>query len=217
MYGHSCSVASSVNGAWSGHPCNFKQMGLAFEMEALGCSTGLRRICRSTKNLGNVCLSLAFEKGRSSSGTLNGVLRRAAAYVMGGRLQWRLRRRWFQPKGQKNRRPIEVPRDGHVLMTDFESGGGSSSSTSRPFGNGAAQDDKKGFFLEIFWGTARPTSQMRSAGIACFPDIEIGEQYNLLRKSTQRRLLQMILEGKIVYLHCGAPCTAGETQHQELC
>ena len=34
-----------------------------------------------------------------------------AAYVMGGRLQWRLRHRWFQPKGQKNRRPIEVPRE----------------------------------------------------------------------------------------------------------
>ena len=94
-------------------------------------------------------------------------------------------------------------------MTDFESGGGSSSSTSRPFGNGAAQDDKKGFFLEIFSGTARLTSQMRSAGMACFPDIEIGrgQHYNLLRKSTQRCLLQMILEGKLVYLHCGAPCT----------
>ena len=190
---------------------------------------GLRRICRTTKNLGQVCLSLsdnlvsclAFEKGRSSSGTLNGVLRRATAYVMAGRLQWRLRHiptdrnaadeasRWFQPKGEKNRRPLDIPDDGHVLMTDFESGGTSSSSSSSPLRLGARQRERKGFFLEIFSGTARLTSHMRSAGIACLPDVEIGrgQHFNLLRKSTQRCLLQMILEGKIVYLHCGTPCT----------
>ena len=67
--------------------------------EARVCLMGLRRLCRTVRNLGTTALTitdnlvsaLAFEKGRSGSRPLNNLCRRAAAYQLGGRIQWRLR------------------------------------------------------------------------------------------------------------------------------
>ena len=67
--------------------------------EARVCLMGLRRLCRTVRNLGTTALTitdnlvsaLAFEKGRSGSRPLNNLCRQAAAYQLGGRIQWRLR------------------------------------------------------------------------------------------------------------------------------
>ncbi|CAE7187344.1 unnamed protein product [Symbiodinium necroappetens] len=89
--------------------------------EARVCLMSLRRLCRTTRNLGTTALTitdnlvsaLAFEKGRSGS-------RRAAAYQMAGRIQWRLRHieskrnvadapsRWFGPDLPRPGRQGEV-------------------------------------------------------------------------------------------------------------
>ena len=68
--------------------------------EARVCLMSLRRLCRTSRNCGTTALTitdslvscLALEKGRSSSTGLNGVCRRAAAYQIACRIQWRLRR-----------------------------------------------------------------------------------------------------------------------------
>ncbi|CAE7204167.1 unnamed protein product [Symbiodinium sp. CCMP2592] len=85
--------------------------------EARVCLMSLRRLCRTSRNLGTTALTitdnlvsaLAFEKGRSGSRPLNNLCRRAAAYQLAGRIQWRLRHieskrnvadapsRWFGP------------------------------------------------------------------------------------------------------------------------
>ena len=67
--------------------------------EARVCLMSLRRICRTTGNLGSTALTLTdnlvralvFERGRSSSQGFNRLCRRAAAYQIGCRIQWRLR------------------------------------------------------------------------------------------------------------------------------
>ena len=68
--------------------------------EARVCLMSLRRLCRTSPHCGTTALTLsdslvfclALEKGRSSSAGLNGVCRRAAAYQIACRIQWRLRR-----------------------------------------------------------------------------------------------------------------------------
>ena len=74
----------------------------------------LRRLCRTVKNLGHTALTfcdnmgvvLAMERGRSSSGPLNGYCRRAAAYIVAGGVNWRLRyiRSEVNPADEPSRR-----------------------------------------------------------------------------------------------------------------
>ena len=67
--------------------------------EARVCLMSLRRLSRTTRNLGVTALTLtgnlvsvlALEKGRSGSRSLNHICRRSAAYQLAGRIQWRLR------------------------------------------------------------------------------------------------------------------------------
>lgn len=206
--------------------------------EAKVCLMSLRRATRTCKNLGklvftltdNLVSAITLEKGRSSSGKLNGVCRRACAYQVACQVQWRLRHipternvsdepsRWFQPTGQKqlgkiNRDPV-CGQYGHVPVSQWEasspavtSDGFSKSTSSRT--RVLDEHEKQGCFLEVFSGTGRLTKTMNSRGIPCFEDIEIGkgQEFNLLRKTTQDFLIYTILERKLLYVHFGCPCT----------
>jgi len=192
------------------------------------CVMGLRRLCRSSSNCGTVALSLsdnlvsclAVDKGRSSSGALNGILRRAAAYQMACRVRWQVRHiptdrniadgpsRWFQTKSKlKHEERSRPPLDGHVLVPDFEAG--RCPSFSSTVSAERSEPSRRGFILEFFSGTARLTRAFEEKGLATLPDIEVakGHHFNLLRRKMQKFLLQLLLEGKVLYAHFGTPCT----------
>ena len=64
-------------------------------------------------------------------------------------------------------------------------------------------------FLELFSGTARLTSAVRSKGIRCgIPfDLSFGKEFDLSRHDVQRLILDWISSGRIWFLHIGTPCT----------
>lgn len=105
--------------------------------EARVCLMSLRRICRTTANLGSTALTLTdnlvsalvFERGRSSSHGLNGLCKRAAAYQIACRIQWRLRhipsemnvsdgpsRRWGPDEPVRKSKPsgVRLPEEGDL-------------------------------------------------------------------------------------------------------
>ena len=202
--------------------------------EARVCLMALRRLTRTVRNLNKVALCLSdnlvsvmcFEKGRSSSGKLNGLCRRAAAYVIGGKIQWRLRHmasernpsdepsRWFQDRKHPqqlagaNKQDDSGEQYGHVPVTSFEASPPLSSPPClAPYSS--SSPTSLGMFLELFSGTAHLTTALHDQGIPCLPDIEIskGDKYDLLRQEVQDIIIKFINEGIITYVHCGTPCT----------
>ena len=201
--------------------------------EARVCLMGLRRLCRTARNLGTTAMSitdnlvsaLAFEKGRSSSRALNNLCRRAAAYQIGGRIQWRLRHieskrnvadepsRWWGPDFPRPACLIEPetildteePPGVHVDAASLERG------VHRHFGHvrGYPQSSKPRYFLELFSGTARLTQAAHGLGVRVLPDFEVGKGkvFNLLRPATQKWVLSQIRSGRLWCVHIGAPCT----------
>lgn len=147
--------------------------------EAKVCLMSLRRATRTCKNLGklvftltdNLVSAITLEKGRSSSGKLNGVCRRACAYQVACQVQWRLRHipternvsdepsRWFQPTGQKQmgkiNRDTVCGQHGHVPVSQWEAS--SPAETSDGFSKSTSSrarvldgHEKHGCFLEVF-------------------------------------------------------------------
>ena len=128
--------------------------------EARVCLMGLRRVCRSVQNMATTALTitdnlvscLAFEKGRSRATALNKLCRRAAAYQLACRVQWRLRhiksernvadgpsRMWgpdfFRPgaRGKDGERVRPKPaKDAHVSVDSFELGWSLATSSTHP-------------------------------------------------------------------------------------
>lgn len=195
--------------------------------EARVALMGLRRLCRSVKNMGATALSLsdnlvtvlAFEKGRSSASTMGGLCKKAAAYQIACRIQWRLRHirseknvadqpsRWFGPSSVEKRfrkQPTGISY-GHVPVSHFEAEIPMVETFSKP----PKADEGLGLFVEMLSGCGQLTSQMRLAGVGCGPELELlkGKQYNLLRKSTQRYIKRLIRKRKLRYIHFGTPCT----------
>ena len=197
--------------------------------EARVCLMGLRRLVRTSRNLGSVAMTLtdnlvaafSFEKGRSSSHRMNGLCRRACAYAVAGRIQWRLRHiptsrnvsdessRWFQPD-KKSKAPVkEGAHYGHTPVSSFEAGLLSTGSELGKDKQPSAPAGQGGFFLEMFSGTARLSKAMSEAGLPCLEDIEVGKgpTFNMLRKTSQKAVLRLISLGLILYCHFGTPCT----------
>ena len=213
--------------------------------EARVCLMGLRRLCRSTQNMGTNALSisdnlvscLVFEKGRSSSKALNRLCRRAAAYQLGCRIQWRLRhiptgrniadgpsRLWgpdFPRHGQRERVHFDLgdlPKNGHFDLHSFELGRGQLGpvSSSRCSTGGDSVLGRRidvscppRSFLEIFSGTARLTRAIDEAGLRVLPDIEVakGNSFNLLNPKTQSFIITLLEKGLVWCIHFGTPCT----------
>lgn len=79
-------------------PWNFPEERINIK-EARVALMSLRRLCRSVHNMDTVSMTLcdnmttilAYEKGRSSSGGINALCRRAAAYQIASSIQWRLK------------------------------------------------------------------------------------------------------------------------------
>ena len=205
---------------------------------------GLRRLARSRHNLGTTALSisdnlvsvLAFEKGRSGSRALNRLCRRAAAYQLACRIQWRLRHiptgrnvsdgpsrlwgpdftlpPWLSKQTADERN--EVPKVGHFDRDSFELGDRRRDPGREADGYGGSRRCLDGLpssgagsaCLEIFSGTGRLTAALICEGLRCYPDIEVakGSVFNMIRPSSQRRVLDFIRAGKIWYVHLGTPC-----------
>ena len=86
-----------------------------------------------------------------------------------------------------------------------------SASSSRQFRGDASRKcgDRKLVTLEVFSGSGRLSSALRSKGalVAGELDIQHGITHDLTRKSTQRALLDFVLQGRLSYIHLGTPCT----------
>ena len=194
---------------------------------------GLRRLTRTTRHLGTTALSitdnlvccLAFEKGRSGSGPLNSLCRRAAAYQIAGRVQWRIRhieskrnvsdepsRRWgpdFE-RAQRDRpllpRQPVAPDDiqGVTLRADSLELDTSDSGPRIVESEGSVR-----YFLEIFSGTANLTRAVSHASLRVLPDVEKakGQQFDLINPRTQNFLLSLVKTGVLWCVHLGTPCT----------
>ena len=195
---------------------------------------GLRRLVRSTKNLGKVALSitdnlscaLAFEKGRSSSGRLNFLCRRAAAYQLGGNTQWRLRHiRSELNVADRPSRMFGNRSDASPLKTglgscsvDVDSLGlyghvptGKDFRPETPLSTSRTEDTfeaKPPICLEIFSGSGHLSLALKSHGLPVLPDMEWakGTEFNLLRQSTQQAVLRLLASGRVRYVHFGTPC-----------
>ena len=157
----------------------------------------LRRLCRSTKNMGSTCLTLsdnmvtilAFEKGRSCSGPMNTLCRRVAAYSIGSNIQWRLRhirseknvadepsRRWGEDTPRKlGSRDFGIAVDGHIPIDSFEHGVSlSSSSSSLPSHSPIrSSTSHRTSFLEIFSGSGNLSKSIHKAGMRAYPGFEV--------------------------------------------
>ena len=192
---------------------------------------GLRRLARTTRHLGTTALSvtdnlvccLAFEKGRSGSGPLNSLCRRAAAYQIAGRIQWRVRhieskrnvsdgpsRRWGPDFDRPLRQPpLQRPSDpadiqGVTLHADSLELDTSASGTQI-----VDQGRPARYFLEIFSGTANLTQAVSRSALRVLPDVEKakGRQFDLLNPRAQNFLLSLVKTGVLWCVHLGTPCT----------
>ena len=196
--------------------------------EARVALMSLRRLTRTTHNLGQVCLTLsdnlctvlAFERGRSSSGALNTLCRRAAAYSVGGGITWRLRyiRSENNPADEPSRRfgedfvrsgrrqEVDQSLDAHFRIDSFEQGI-TPSAPSRPKRIIEYTPERKGF-LELFAGTGNLSHAVKSLGLRVYPPFELAKDamYNLLNKGTQDFVLAMISAGLVWWVHLGTPC-----------
>ena len=190
----------------------------------------LKRLCRTTKNLGTTALTLcdnmgvvlAMERGRSSSGSLNTLCRRAAAYCVGGGISWRLRyiRSAFNPADEPSRRFGEDyvrrgTRGGradalgaHFSTDSLEQG--QIPSQPRVFARHQRYTSDKLGFLELFAGTGNLSKAMQKAGLRVFPSFEISRDfmYDLLNPGAQHFVFSMLASGLVWYIHLGTPCTA---------
>ena len=65
------------------------------------------------------------------------------------------------------------------------------------------------YCLEILGGTCRLTEALLKQGLRVFPGIELlhGTEHDLTRRSTQEFIIDLILAGKIWYVHFWTPCT----------
>ncbi|CAE7214061.1 unnamed protein product [Symbiodinium sp. CCMP2456] len=157
--------------------------------EARVCLMGLRRLCRTARNCGTTALTLtdsmvaclAFEKGRSGSGALNALCRRAAAYSIGCRIQWT---------------GIYTVCEFQLLsFVDF---------VAVSFGN----------FLYYFRdGPVIDLEHIVKPFPALLPGdlfghgVAKGHQFDLLRPSSQKIVLDLIRDGRVWCVHFGTPCT----------
>lgn len=185
-----------ASGAWR-HPeehINIK--------EAKVMLMSLRRLCRTTKNLGTRCLSitdsmvtiLALSKGRSGSNGLNRVCKRAAAYQVAGSIQWGLRHittdvnpadapsrqfgaDFIRPFGKSRCcRGREPTLDTHISVDSLEQSGGTigtATASRKPPERLGGQESGRKFFLELFAGTGRLSEAIKRRGLKTLPCFEV--------------------------------------------
>jgi hypothetical protein len=199
--------------------------------EARVCLLSLRRLCRTTSNLGKRCLTLsdsmvsilALTRGRSSSSPINNICRRSAAYQIAGNISWHLRHivsadnpadgpsRLFGedvPKGKRMR--VDESLDAHVGIDSFEQGIPSSPSTSsRIVINQPNFGPKQQFFLELFAGSGNLSHQVGASGLRVYPPFEFsrGRIYGLLDPLVQSFIFGLIAGQHVWWIHLGTPCT----------
>ena len=202
--------------------------------EARVCLMGLRRWSRSSNHLGKIVFTLSdnmvsvlsYEKGRSSSAPMNRLVRRACAYIVGGRLQWRLRHirtehnpadrpsRLFDPVPHAPRTlPCEPPLCGHRVMTSFEQGGGDqgrvhSGRGALPAGDRMSSSEGLAAW-EIFAGCGILTKSMVRRGFRMLRPLDLahGPHHDLTHPAIQHVVIEQVKSGRIWYIHLGSPCT----------
>lgn len=206
--------------------------------EARVCLMGLRRHCRLSSCINTRLLSLSdnmvsvlcFEKGRSKSYSMNQLARRAAAYVIGARLQWILRHvpshlnvsdapsRWHDP-GVMKAWIGKQKRDRDEMVDNA-----ARSTSPKYVSDIEIPEEDHGtklprlhtmasylplFVLELFSGSGRLSSCFSTLGMATLDPFEIyhGWEFDLTRPSTQALVLELVRAGMVWYIHAGLPCT----------
>jgi len=165
---------------------------------------------------------MCFEKGRSSSIALNNLCRKACAYTLGLRLQWRIRhvrtqhnvadepsRRFDPPTTQlKKQKQLDVaPLGRHVSALSSEQGVPRLVGRASKLRGGEVLAEFG--FIEIFAGSGGLTKACSQRGLRVFPGIDIcnGPLHDVSRKTTQQYLIGLICSGFIWCVHLGTPCT----------
>jgi hypothetical protein len=65
------------------------------------------------------------------------------------------------------------------------------------------------FVIEIFSGSDRLGKAIVQEGyLVLLWDIELGEQYDLTKRSAQHKILGWITSGMVLSVHCGFPCSS---------
>ena len=191
----------------------------------------IRRLCRTTHNLGKRCLLLsdsmvsilALSEGCSSSGGINKVCRRAAAYLVCGSIGLHIRH--ISTKGN----PADAPSRWHgdnlpkpvlqQLPTSAASGAvstelGQCEQEKKVTSAGAFNQAGPPGFLELFSGAGKLTEhvkfELKGIGLKSWPpfDIAAGSVYNLLNPGVQKFVLSLVSAGLVWWVHLGTPCTA---------
>ena len=77
---------------------------------------------------------------------------------------------------------------------------------------------QRGVFWEIFSGSGHLSQASRAAGLGTLPPIDIkkGPAYDLIRRSTQNLIKQLILEENVSVLHMGTPCAVFSTARHNI-
>ena len=196
--------------------------------EARVALMSLRRACRTVRNLGTTSLTLSdnlvtvlsFERGRSASGPLNSLCRRAAAYAIGCNINWRLRyistdknvadapsRRFGEDLPKILRRQhAGQSLDAHFSIDSLEQGRAAAVSSSQ---RRVSFDPGKKAFLELFSGSGNLSASFKRLGWRVFPDFEIAkdDMYDLLNPYVQQFVISLIVGRHVWYVHLGTPCT----------
>eukprot|EP00438_Fugacium_kawagutii_P008464 Skav230206 [mRNA] locus=scaffold2443:266117:270539:+ [translate_table: standard] len=183
----------------------------------------IRRLCRTTSNLGSRCLILsdsmvsilALSKGRSSAGSINKLCRRAAAYITCGSLDIHLRHIISEHN------PADAPSRQHgpdivksisTAPLACATSGAVSDEREKSSRKGPLGADKAGQsgFLELFAGTGRLTECVKKAGLFAWPPFELaaGRCYDLLDDGVQKFIFGLLTAGLVWWVHLGTPCTA---------
>ena len=194
------------------------------------CPMSLRRLCRSTHNMGKICLrltdnmtsALCFEKGRSNNHGMSRLCQRAAAYAIGGNLHWRFRhirsehnvadrpsRRWGSDfVHTKGRRVDREALGEHVLAHSFEQGQTTPSFPSRLPDN-IDLDGQPKCFLELFAGCECLTKELQKIGLRVLPGFEVskGGEFDLRNPAVQEFILYEIRSRRLWWVHLGTLCT----------
>ena len=177
------------------------------------CLMGLRRWARSSEHLGKIVFSLSdnlvsvlgIEKGRSASAALNRIIKRARAYVIGGRMTWRLRHirtehnpadkpsRMFDPAPAKQpTAPLVKPMCGHVSANSLEQGLPRALYPRGCHQAGGRQAGGERLFWEIFSGSGSLSRSMSDACFRTLPPIDVqhGPHHDVSDERVQRVIIQ---------------------------
>ena len=77
----------------------------------------------------------------------------------------------------------------------------------------------QGSFLEVFGGSGTLSKAISAMGVAVLPSLDIrkGPSFDLLRRSTQQAVKEILNKFQVSYVHIGTPCTVFSRARRNIC